>query len=324
MSIKNTFREVAIGLSSKQPELVDYLLEDAPILDVVPFQPTSSGLNHVYEELLDVTGAGLVDLDGELTNVDSTSELKQTALSILGGTIEVGEDKAKQFGSAGAYFAGKIPAVLRKTGADTETSILYNSLRSAAILARSNTSLTGRLDHAISATGNSNTNYSIICVKWEPGAVTGLYDPNGFGRGLLFDMEAINGGDLYYTKQSAYKTLGYGMRMKSYFSILTANPRNISTIVNIDISDANPANWDLPTSAQIDDIIDAVRGQVGGNTMLLMHPKVKSALGSFKEAKLNTFVQEGEYKRTFDAWNGIPLVTSYNFLNGTETNVTLA
>lgn len=323
MSINNTFREVAINLSSKQPELVDYLLEDAPILEMIPFQPTSSGLNHVYEELKEVTGAGLTDLDGELTNVDTTTELKQTALSILGGTIEVGEDKAKQFGSAGAYFAGKIPSVLRKTGSDTETSILYNSLRAAAIAARSNTDLTGRLDHAISATGSANTNYSIICVKWEPGAVTGLYDPNGFGRGMLFDMEAINGGDLYYTKQSAYKTLGYGMRMKSYFSLLTANPRNIATIVNIDISDANPTNWKLPTSNQMDDIIDAVRGQTGGSTMLLMHPKVRSALGNFKEAKLSTYTTDGNYSRTFDAWNGIPIIQSYNFLRGSEANVTL-
>jgi len=324
MAINNTFREVAIKLAPKQPEMIDYVLEEAPIMELMPFQATTNGINHVYEELLDVEGNGLVDLDGELPNVGANTELKQVNLGILGGTMEVGEDKAKMLGGVGSYFASKLPAVFMKAAGATERSILYNNLRAAAIAARSNTGLVDRLDHAMSAGGSGSTNYSLIVVKWAPGAVQGLYDPNGFGRGMLFDMEPINGGQMYYTKSSEGKTLGYGMRLKSYFGVLTADPRNVASIVNIDISDADPTNWKLPTAMQIDDAIAAVRGATGGNTMILVHPKLKTALNSFKTSIMETTVEVMNLERRFDAWNGIPIVQSYNFLRGTEATVTLS
>jgi len=320
MSIKNTFREVAINLSAKQPELVEFILEEAPILEMMPFYPTSSGINHVYEELNSVSGNGLVDLDAELPSLEYQSELKQTSLSVLGGLIEVGEDKARLWGGPGRYFGQRIPSHLKETGANTEQSILYNNLRASAIAAAANTKLPGAADHKIDAQGAANTNYSIIAVKWEPGMISGLYDPAGFGRGMLFDMEPVSGGNVYLTKESAYKALGYGMRLKSYFGMLTANPRNVASIVNIDISDVDPDNWDLPTANQIDDLIQAVRGTTGGSTMLLMHPKVKTALNTYKAATLQTTVETTNFVRTFDAWNGIPIIQSYNFLQGTEPN----
>ena len=141
---------------------------------------------------------------------------------------------------------------------------------------------------------------------------------------MLFDMEPINGGQMYYTKSSEGKTLGYGMRLKSYFGVLTADPRNVASIVNIDISDADPTNWKLPTAMQIDDAIAAVRGATGGNTMILVHPKLKTALNSFKTSIMETTVEVMNLERRFDAWNGIPIVQSYNFLRGTEATVTLS
>lgn len=321
MALNNTFRELAISLSPKQTQLVDYTLEDSPVLEMIPFLPTSNGLNHVYEELLDVSGNGMVDMDSELPYLDANTELKQTSVSVLGGQMEVGEDKARQFGGPGAYFQSKLPVILKKSGSDTETSILYNSLRAGAIAAAANTKLVGRTDHLISAGGSDNTNYSIIAVRWEPGAVNGLYDPAGFGNGMFYDMEAINGGELYPTMKSAGKVLGYGMRLKQYIGMLVANPRNVASIVNIDISDADPDNWDLPTANQIDDIVAAVRGTTGGSTMLLMHPKVKTALNEFKASRLQTTVETTNFNRTYEAWNGIPMVETYNFKRGDEPNV---
>lgn len=307
MSVKNTFREVAIQLSSKQPQMVDEILEEAPILGMLPFQPTTDGLQHNFERQGDVTGAGLTDLDAPLPEVDAHSELDKTDLGVLGGEMFVGEDKAKQLGGPAAYFARKQPAIMTKTGMDAERSILYNHLRAFAI--------ENGGDHVIDALGAGSTNYSIIATKWAPGQVTGLYDPNGFGKGTLMDIQALNGGNLYKNAQGIN---GYGVRLKSYFGMLTANERYVSSLVNIDL-----ANNKLPTETQLDDLIESVRGQTGGSTWLYMHPKVYTALFQYKAQSLELVVGDENINRTFMAWNGIPIMTSYNFLKGTEAKVTV-
>jgi hypothetical protein len=325
MALTNIFREVAIANSEKQPGLVDYLLEEASILGFMPMQPTSSGLNHQFEVLLSADAAGFVNLDEPLPAVDSTTEVGQTSVGLLGAEIEVGEDKLKALGeSPASYFANKLRPILKTTGNSVEYAMIYNYLRAKAIETRTNAEFTGSADHAISAGGSSSTNYSIVIVKWEPDQLYGLYNPSGFGQGMFFDMEPINGGSIYHTRASTQTTLGYGMRIKSQFGILTANPRNVSAIVNIDLSDAEADNWNLPSSYQIDDAIAAVRGAMGGNTMMFMHPKVKSALSKYKTDKLEIRSAETNMIYQFDAWDGIPILSSYNFLRGNEPLVSFS
>ena len=316
MALTNTFREIAIEMSPKQPMMVDQLLEEAPILAMIPLEAASNDLWNIYEELDSVTGNGLVDIDDELPEVSSNSKLKQIDLSIIGGKQYVGEDKAKMFGGPAQYFAKKQSAILKKTGMDAETSVLYNNLRAFAI--ENDSSLTGA--HAASAGGTGSTNYSILAVKWVPGEVTGLYSANGFGRGLLMDIQPINGGELFEhsatTEEGTKSILSYGVRYKSYFGIQLANARYVSTIVNIDI-----ANDNLPSETQMDTLVTSVRGQLGGSTWLYMHPKVLTALQKYKAASLRTTVEVMNNDRTFEAWNGIPILTSYNFKDGTEATV---
>lgn len=315
--VTDVFREIAIENSKKQPKMVDQLLEDAPILDMIPFEATSDGLFNVYEELVDVAGAGLVDLDEALPVVNVESKLEQVDLSVIGGEMFVGEDKARKFGGPEAYFARKQPTILRKTGMDLEKSILYNNVRAKA--------LTSGGDHKINAGGSSGTNFTILAIKWVPGETTGLYDPTGFGNGLLFDIKPLNGGNLskFSTTTSDGRSVsinGYGVRMKSYIGMQLANARYVSGIFNIDLDSTTQK---LPTEAQIDDLIESVRGQVGGSTWLYMHPKVYSALFKYKGDSLELRVGD-DIVRSFMTWNGIPIITSYNFLRGTEANVTFS
>lgn len=307
MSIKNTFREIAIEKSPKQPLMVDQVLEEAPILGTLPMEETSNGLQHNYEEVESVTGAGLTDMDEALPEVNANTNLEKLDLSILGGIMEVGEDKARQFGGPGAYFAKKQPLILKKTGQDAEKSVLYNNIRATAI--------TSGGDHLIDSLGVGATNYSILAVKWAAGETTGLFDPNGFGAGVMMDMAPISGGATY---KDANGRLVYGLRMKSYFGIMLANKKYVSSIVNIDL-----ANDKLPTEAQMDSLVESVRGQQGGNTVLYMHPKILTALYKYKASSLQTVNSDNELNRVFNFWNGIPMMTSYNFLQGTEPNVTV-
>ena len=310
MSIKNTFREIALMISSKQPQMVDQILEEAPILEMIPYSPTTDGFQHNYEEIEEVTGAGIVDIDEALPEVDSHTSLKHVDLSILGGTMFVGEDKAIKMGGPQTYFARKQPLIMTKTGMDAEKTILYNNIRAYAI--ENDSGLTG--SHVIDAGGTGTDNYSILAIKWSEGQTSGLYDPTGLGRGTLMDIQPLNGGSTFL-KDSR---IVYGIRMKSYFGMLLANSRYVSSIVNIDLDQSSTT----PTGANIDSLIETVRGQTGGNTWLYMHPKVFTALFKNKADNLEIRIGDMDINRTFAAWNGIPILTSYNFLEGTETRVT--
>lgn len=312
MALTKIWREVAIERATKQPEMVDYLLNSNPILANMPMKPTSNGPNHVYEELLDVTEAQIVDMDEALPYVDSDSQLKQVNISAIGGKIIVGEDKAKALGGPGMYFNSKLPKVIQKTGNSLEQSVIYNNFRAGAIAAYGNSALQDNTDHAIAKGGVGSALNSIIAVKYDMDDTTGLYDPNGFGNGLLFDMMPLSGGNLY-THTDGREI--YGMRMKSHFGVLTSNPRNLATIVNIDAAN-------VPTEDEIDIILEAIRA-TSTDSILYMAPKTLRLLRQYKDSALRMGVAEKNFDRQIDEWNGIPILTSYNFLKDQETAVVL-
>jgi hypothetical protein len=307
MSISNAFYDIAIKNATKQPQLVDALTEESPILATMPMQAASHGLWNVYEELDSVTAGTLVDMDGELPEVDSSGELKQVDVSILGGVIPVGEDKAAKFGGRQAYVDYKMPNILRETGNDAESSIFYNNLRAYAI----NQSKTQ------SAGGSGSTNYSMVAVHWTPGQVIGLFDPNFFGRGIVMDMQWLNNGGLMDIAPSGQSNvMGYKLRMKSNIGIQLVNNRYVSGIVNIDL-----ANNNIPTIAQIQKMLLDCRANPA-NTLIYCHPAVVSRLGAeYKDNFLQVRNEDRGLNFLVDSWNGVRFVPSYNLLDGTEATV---
>lgn len=300
MSLDNAFREVAIAKSTKQAVMVDQITEEAPILGSMPVEDASDELHNVYEEVQSITEAQVVDGDEALPVVNVTTNLKQTDLSIIGGIMEVGEDKAKRMGGAARYFARKQAPILRETGAKLENSIIYNNLRAYA-------DANGTLQDAGGTTANKQN--SIIAVTWRTGEITGLMSPNGFGDGALMDVMPINGGNLY---KDANNVLVYGVRMKSYLGIQLANPRYVSGIANIDLQDPAPANWDIPSEEDIEIMLEDCRADE--NTRIYCHPKVwRLVLSKYKAAALQTVVTDRDYNRLINAWDTTEITTSRNF-----------
>lgn len=309
MAVKNIYRDIALQEAKAQSVMIDQFLEEAPIVAMMPMEASTHGLSNLFEEVSSVTGAGMVDIDDELPTVDAQTELKQTDLSILGGTMFVGEDKAKKLGGAAAYFAKKEALILRKTGEDVEKAIIYNNIRAYSITE----------GKAESAGGSSNINYSILAVTWTPGEITGLYDPNGFGNGKVFDIMPINGGAVYEKLINGKNILGYGVRLKSYLGIQLANKRYVSSIVNIDLDSGTPKP---PTERMMDNVL--LQARANSSTVLYMHPRVLTELFNYKASRLQMVVNNNDVNRTVAYWNGTPIVTSYNFLDALEANVTIA
>lgn len=308
-----TLKELAILYAKKQPKQVDAITEDAPILSILPFEEASHDLWNVYEETEEITGPGFVDLDAALPDVNVKTKLQKVDLSIMGGIASCGEDKAQMFGGAPKYFAKQERPILRKAGMTSEYAILYNMIRTHA-LAGSN---------KIDAAGSSNTNHTILAVRFSSGECTGLFSPKGFKNGAMMDVKAVNGGNLMQfnvTRNGATVTiLGYQVRYKGYFGFMIASSMCVAAIYNVDRVSATKK---LPTATQIDDLLAMVRANNAG-TYLFMHPKLLSNLKDIRGAGNRVTVMSPNINNPviIDSWDRIPIVTSYNFLDGTEANV---
>lgn len=300
-----TLRELSELYARRQPGQVDLLTEQAPILDAMNFQEASHGMWNVYEKLNEVDGAGFVDMDAVLPTMKSDGKPERVDLDVMGGKITIGEDKAQMFGGMVKYFASKMPSILRKTGQTTETRILYNNLRQFAIDTGGN--------NKINAGGSSNANYTMLAVRWVEGETTGLYSPEGFKNGATLDQKFINNGAMYEIDSAG--RLGYGMRLKGYFGMQLGNPQTVAGIFNIDSSNK-------PTETEIDDLLDAVRAD--DNTFLYCHRKVLTMLNSYKGDALRLSNGNNAIDRRIGEWNGVPIITSYNFKDATETDVSFA
>ncbi len=300
-----TLRELANLYAKKQPKMVDNLTEEAPILAGINFEEASHGLWNVYEEVTSITGPGFVNMNAALPSIASNTDIKKVDLNIMGGEMDVPEDLAKMFGGPSSYFGRKMPNIMRQAGMSTEAAILYNNLAQYAY-DRGSTWWKN-------ANGSGGSCYSIIAVRWIPGQVCGLYSPEGFKKGAMLDMTPIAGGSLY--KRASDGVLVYGVRLKGYFGLQIANAKAVNAIFNI-------KTGSLPTANMMDDLLDSVRA-TPGNTFLYMHNKCRNlAVNPLKTAKIVMQHTSKEYSTLVDDWNGIPIVTSYNFLDGTEATRT--
>lgn len=300
-----TLKELSDYYAKKQPHMVDQLTEEAPILARIKFEKASHGLWNAYEETSDVVGAGMVEMNSPLPTVDTASEIKKVDLSIWGGEIEVPEDKTEMFGTKEKYLAKKMPKILRQSGVNTERAIIYNNWRKFA------------LDKKLAIDAGSTTDgcYSIIVVREVPGETIGLYSPEGFKQGAMFDVRALNNGALYKFPEGKYKgVVGYGVRIKAYFGYQIANKETVGAIVNIQ-------KGKLPSPDMLDDLLANVRA-TPASTKLYMHTRVLSMLNEHKADKMQVSTDTKNMDRTLTHWNGIEIVTSYNFDKGTEKLVT--
>jgi len=312
MAIENYMRD---SVMPQDVPFVDALTEEAPIVELLPMQATNKGMIQVIEKLKSTDAAQLVDLDGVLPTITSDTTLEDVTLSVLGGRMVVGEDAAKKFGTKESWFAKKLKPILIKTGANLENSLIYNTWRAFA-----NTN-----SKEIDAGGTTaSTQYSILAVKFVEDETFGLFNPDGFGNGKVFDIMPLNGGSLSdYALGNSVTTVGYAQRIKTYFGIQTANTRNIGSIVNVELtadSSTDTGFKALPTEAQMDDLLESVRA-MPGNTFLMMHPKVANALSVYKAGRLEMTVLDDNMKRKLKSWEDIPIITSRNFKNGTEAVV---
>ena len=250
-----TLREISATYAKKQPHQVDYLLEGAPLLEKLPFVPSTHGLQHVMEKVVEIDSAAFVQRDEPLPEADVTTELGHMDLGIMGFKVKAGEDKVAQLhgkGNFAAYLARRAPKIISKTGMMTD-----------GLLARLAKQYALKNKNVIDAGGTGDKTSTIIAVRFVEDETCGVYDPNGFQSGALFDTTMLSGGNVYEDPSSGKNV--YGAAFKNYTGFEFENPYTCAAIVNIDESHK-------PTAAMIKKILRAARAGDVGDTYIVTHP----------------------------------------------------
>jgi len=302
-----TLREISVRHAKKQPQQVEYLTEESPILAVAKWTPASHDYWNAAERITDIIGPGYVKMNDELPPVGVSSGMEKVDLNILGGEMEVPQDTAKQFGGAPAYFAKKQQLILKKAGNDTELKLFQENWRAYALAAK----------NAISAGGAGKALNTILCVRFDEASNIGLYNPNQFRQGALLELEFLNNGALMRLKHKPYEGVnGYAMQLKGAFGWQIINPKTVSAIVNI-------RSGSLPTEIMLDDMVSNARG-TNRNTYIFCHPRALTRfINPLKTGRLHTAIKDKDMDTHLESWNGIPIITSYNLIWNGEDAVTV-
>ena len=107
--------------------------------------------------------------------------------------------------------------------------------------------------------------------------------------------------------------------MKSWLGVRMLSHRNIGAIVNVDIDTATPVTVMMMNKALL-----SARSGEAGRTFIFCHPMVKLYLDQIGKTEfMNTSYGDSRADFQLETWNGVPIVTSYNFVEGAETNISL-
>lgn len=299
MSLKmmSTLHEIAMAYAKKQPGMADSLTEDAPILNVVRWKPSTHGLWNVAEKLTDIEGPAFVEPDAPLPYMSTSSDLVHTDLHVLGGTIEVPTQRALKFGGPEKYFADRQNTILRKAGMDTEKQLVINNWLKAARACRN-----------LKDAGGQEKGWWILAVRFDELLNVGLYDADQFEQGRLFRITLPYGGEEHHLSSGKYHgVLGYAIVYRANFGWQIVDPKvTCAAIVNID-------EESRPTAAMIDDMLADVRAQAG-STYLFCSPKAKIyGINPYKTSNVELANSDTDAKTRVETWNGISIVTSHNF-----------
>jgi hypothetical protein len=298
--------EIAIDLAVKQRRVIDNLLVSSPFLSVIPSITANKDISHSYEELESVTGLNYGDeMDGSPTAVDAKTALKSTPLSWVQGDHVATAQAVKQLGGGGekapgVYLSKKLPSILKKSGMNTEGTIVYNWEAYAQALNNYQTMQTSAASSGM---------YSILIVRLLEEETCMLTNPNFQATGELIEIEPYSRGGIFKDPLNNNKP-SYGWYMNGNLGLLNASTRAISSINNIDATH-------VPTDSSLDTALEQVYSdQEPGNITMVMRPEVKNWLGqSLKFDKVQASFGDTAVNTVMDSFNGVPIITTRNMSN---------
>ena len=292
-----TLREISAERAQKQPHQIDYLLAGTPLLDRMPFMPSTHGLQHVFERIAEIGEGAFVKVDEALPEADVTAELDRMNLGVFGFRITAGIDRVAQVSGKGnfaGYLARKAPKVMTRSGMRFESD--YARLLKKYAIMNGN---------VIDAGGTGTDCHSIFVVRFIDDEVCGIYDENGFGSGALFDTIPLSGGNPY---TDAKGVTVYGADFKTYCGFMLENPHAVALIANI--------TKDKPlTQAMLDEACLMADVDGLGTAYIVGSGRSNQFINAIKDPH---YTQGESYSTRIRDWNGIEIINDSNFPKGED------
>ena len=293
--IGQTLREISAEYAQKQPHQVEYLLSGTPLLDRMPFVPSTHGLQHVFERVSEIGEGAFVKVDQALPEADVSAELDRLNLGIFGFRITAGIDKVAAIAGKGnfaGYLARKAPKVMTKSGMRFEKD--YAKLLKKYAIGNGN---------VINAGGTGSDCHTIFVIRFIEDEVCGLYDENGFGNGALFDTIPLSGGEPY-TNNSGVTV--YGADFKTYCGFMIENPHAVAIVTNI--------TKDKPlTQAMLDEACLMADVDGLGTAYIVGSGKSNQFINALKNP---SYTQSESFSTRIKDWNGTEIINDSNFPKG--------
>ena len=292
-----TLREISTEYAQKQPHQVDYLLAGTPLLDRMPFVPSTHGLQHVFERISEIGEGTFVKVDQALPEADVSAELDRINLGVFGFRITAGIDKVTAISGKGnfaGYLARKAPKIMTKSGMRFETD--YAKLLKRYAIENGN---------VVNAGGTGSDCHTIFVVRFIEDEVCGLYDENGFGSGALFDTIPLSGGNPYTDKDGVTV---YGADFKTYCGFMIENPHAVAIVTNI--------TKDKPlTQAMLDEACLMADVDGLGTAYIVGSGKSNQFINALKDPH---YTQSESYSTRIKDWNGTEIINDSNFPKGED------
>ncbi len=302
-----SLKEISVEQAKTQPEMVDQITEESPILAALKWTPSTHNGWNLAEVVKEIKGASFTDLNAPMGQMSYDSDLQYVSLFNLGGNLEAPQDKADMMGGKAKYFADKQALFLKDAGNTAERDLYYNYFLRAANMDGTSISAGG------TAASSGETGLSeIVVMRLDQASNTGIYDPTQFKQGTLLSVTPLNGGNLYRFSNGVN---GYGVQYKGRFGWQLLDPKRTVCAIN------NISKTKLPTLAMLDDAIANVHGKPGSTlvmanvktlNMLFPSEKMKALHITNGEKSINTQVLD---------YNGIQIIGSYNVAYGNSAQV---
>lgn len=310
-------RDFLISLQSEQAPIVTDLVKSLGILETAQFGFSSDYLRHEFEVQTDDGDAAVRAINGSIVATMSNSILGSVQLPAIERLVEIDKGLAKKWGGIQGFLSDKnrttaymrsILQLLAKAMiyGDNATHGVAGAFKGLHQIAKANSNVVAQLS------GASGSRTSIFAVHWSEGETEVVMPQEA--NGDVVQIELVGGGTLQAPTANTVtnaRQLVYGANFWTNAALCAPSKASVAAITQIDSSHK-------PTAAQIDLLIDAVKGLADGKTFLYMNREGRRYIKELKNTKLSMAPGDTGYNTVVSDWDGIPVVLEESILS-TET-----
>lgn len=314
-----TLRDLLVTMGASQAPIVTNLVKALGILETAEVGFSSDYLKHEYEIMAEDAAATVRSVNGSIVATGTRSVTASIQLPSIELLIELDKAIARKWGSIQRYLDDPIrsQSYIRSILQKMSTALIYGDNSTFGVagtfkglhqIAKANSNVIAQLG------GSTGSNTSIFAVHWMPGE-TQIVIPQE-NNSELVQFELVGGGTLQApTSNTTTKArdLVYGANFWANGAIQLGSNYSVAAITQIDDSHK-------PTAAQIDKLVDAVKGMADGSTFIYVNRRSRRFLKELKNSKLSISPNETGYNTVVSDWDSIPVVLEESILD-TETSV---